>query len=389
MRSSLQRASSGFAKGVGGLRQRLRSTVAFEAATERVDEAIAKYSRAHSNDDDDRSRPCSSSIAAVPTEFLGADGNATLVDRSRPPRCCAPLIARRPCLVVLLTIFACLLAGVGLVLFGELNLSVQAELFADAGHPDVQADLTSKQLPYIDAQRARTFMVTDDGRRLSPVTTDSELSQAAQVAEAADGGLDEARSQGVRELTRRQLPEATPEPARRRASVALPSEKACREQGGRLYHTIVYEARDGKSMLGPRELQAALLVEERVRQWAAEVGACGDYRQHKHVHCAPLDSALNYFFPSVVEGDDEWFWPAAKALGWFHGGEEPDGSANGVRFDGRGLGNDTTLMQAGITCEPALAVDDVEGVHHRATHTHNARIPSALGARCTSQASAL
>ena len=98
---------------------------------------------------------------------------------------------------------------------------------------------------------------------------------------------------------------------------------------------------NGYSVLQPEVLQRILLLERSIRDWALSVQACTSVGDAHPPFCDPIDSALNYFFPSVVQDS---------------------GSNRTLRFDGLGFGANELLAQAGIRCATALSVADVNAI---------------------------
>ena len=130
-------------------------------------------------------------------------------------------------------------------------------------------------------------------------------------------------------------------------------------------YSIVYSTRDGSPVLSPAVLQRILLLEQNIRRWISEAEFCRRHRRAVRVgsrtvagFCEPLDTALNYFFPSVVR--------PGTVVG-VSGSSSNCTGINGsgcLRFDGDGFGRDAMATRAGTQCEPALSqreVDDVFG----------------------------
>ena len=61
---------------------------------------------------------------------------------------------------------------------------------------------------------------------------------------------------------------------------------------------IVYQARDGGSILRPQHLQEVLVLEQALMEWSHRVGVCS---VDIYCRCRPLDSLANYVFPSVLD----------------------------------------------------------------------------------------
>jgi hypothetical protein len=88
-------------------------------------------------------------VGSSRAEFLGNTQKVALaVPGSARPGCGFRLIARYPCLVVLLIYSLCIGAGAGVYVAGDLNLSAQSELFKHASDVEVHRLTTYVQMGY-------------------------------------------------------------------------------------------------------------------------------------------------------------------------------------------------------------------------------------------------
>lgn len=293
--------------------------VSYSAAERKVKEALAAYESTGSG---------RSSSAAVPTEFLGADNAVLTIPPGRRPGCGFRLIAKCPLLVVLFVFAVCAAAGAGVFFMGDLNLSVQTELFQHSDNEAVNRASMYVQIGYTDVGSKRRYYE----RRLAAPEA------LAEAPAAAHGG---------RELTH----------LADRSTIVC--DHPFTDQWGEpvIMYEVVYTAKDGHRLLAPETLQRILLAEQSMRRWIEESGACEGHRASQQGagvggrtaggFCEPLDSSLNYFFPSAMPSDSGCASPGGRRC---------------LRFDGAGFGEDTMTLRAGTRCEPALLQSEIDEV---------------------------
>ncbi len=280
--------------------------VHFTAADRKVKEALAAYEAVSPN---------KRSFDAVPTEFLGAESASLTMPEGMRPGCGFRIIARCPCLVITMVYLLCAGALAGVFFGGAINLTVQTELFEDQTHESVQRQILFTQLFYTNYDSHPNYY----RRQLYHLPDNSNVQCDHPNRDAW----------GQRVTT----------------------------------YSIVYSTRDGSQVLSPAVLQRILLLEQHIRRWIRDKDICGTHRQVAEVggrkvagFCEPLDSAINYFFPSVVA-------PGASALA--SGSSSNCTGVNGsgcLRFDGDGFGRDAMETRAGTRCEPALSQGEVDEV---------------------------
>ena len=304
MATALRRRSSTAVEVALGADERVK----FSAADQKVKEALAAYEATNAN------------RRSVPTEFLGAESASLTMPAGREPGCAFRILARRPLCCLLLIYLLSVGSVAGIFLIGDLNLTLQTELFEDQTQLAVQRQFLTTQLEYTDYSSYRNYA----RRQLyhQPATADEQKLQC-------DHSHNDVWGQRVKT------------------------------------YSIVYSTRDGSPVLAPAVLQRILLLEQNIRRWISEAEFCRRHRRAVRVgsrtvagFCEPLDTALNYFFPSVVR--------PGVVMG-ASGSSSNCTAINGsgcLRFDGDGFGRDAMATRAGTQCEPALSqreVDDVFG----------------------------
>ena len=233
----------------------------------------------------------------VPTEYLG-ELNCELEAGTSKPGCGYRCIAHRPGAVASLAVLVSVAAAGGLASLGDLNLSVQETLFEDRSHPDVQRDTTLRQLSYTsyeDLARhwgARRRRASDGWLGGEPEGLHRSVRRRPNASAVGAGGRTAAEWTGARAGSRRRLGLAP-------SQWATPVCDRDADSGAAIV-TIVYGSRTEAPLLTPRAVQQILLIEHRIRQWLRASGACAsdDPVTDPVPFCDPLDSAVNYFFPS-------------------------------------------------------------------------------------------
>lgn len=266
---------------------------------------------------------------SVPTEMLGP--GMRLHDHNRgTPELCFRMIARRPCSTVLLMLSISVAAAIGLVLFGEVGISVQTTLFQDRFHPDVQRDKTLRQLAYTDARSKKLYSTKEiHGDPSPPPRPPPHPPQQPPGPPAPLAPLSSP-------------PDPPGSPDNPLLLVPTDSTARCRKVRNDgvdvTVFQIVFSARNRQSVvLQPHILQRVLLVEHAIRRWVADTGVCGDTSESMAAtFCEIPDSALNYVYPTVLPGQ--------------------------LRFDGLGFGSDTVITRAGAECRPAVLKTHIDSV---------------------------
>ena len=143
MATALRRRSSTAVEVALGADERVK----FSAADQKVKEALAAYEATNANR---RSEP-------VPTEFLGAESASLTMPAGREPGCAFRILARRPLCCLLLIYLLSVGSVAGIFLIGDLNLTLQTELFEDQTQLAVQRQFLTTQLEYTDYSSYRNY----------------------------------------------------------------------------------------------------------------------------------------------------------------------------------------------------------------------------------------
>ena len=230
-----------------------------------------------------------SNEAGVATEFLQPNLNVPIVLQSAEyePGTIIKLVTRRPACIILVlwsiaALFALLLAAVG-----ELKLSTSEALFITSGDVDVQRNSLIKHLPPTDALHDRSWMYKVSEPPL--VTNSASLGRRLQLALPPLVPSLPVSSPVA-------PPVAPPQPVPPPPPTNCPANRHDALMSIRF--ELVYEARDGGSMLRPRELQEVLVIEQHLRAWADSARVCA-VDLTSRCACRPFDSISNYIFPSV------------------------------------------------------------------------------------------
>lgn len=230
------------------------------------------------------------------------------------PGCAMHFVGRRACIVVSLVWIAAAAAGAGLVALGNINASVQTQLFEDNSKLEVMRNSLVAQLPYSDSSYNRFL----SRRRLHDEILHDEIREGQSV-----GGAERVAQPGVQSARRL----SSTCPVRWEQYGPLLGDHRSVSAGYFVFE-IVYGSRDDQPLLDPVRMQQILVIETALREWMQSVTMCGS-TPSQLCHCEIPDSALNYLVPSV--------------------------SNSTLIFDGRGYGNDVELAQAGLKCAPALS----------------------------------
>ena len=143
VRSALRRRSSKAVEVALGADERVK----FSAADQKVKEALAAYEATSANRRSEQ----------VPTEFLGAESASLTMPAGREPGCAFRILARRPLCCLLLIYLLSVGSLAGIFLIGDLNLTVQTELFEDQTQLAVQRQFLTTQLEYTDYSSYRNY----------------------------------------------------------------------------------------------------------------------------------------------------------------------------------------------------------------------------------------
>ena len=287
------------------LRRRATHARTYDASSQCVEEALQAFSHASVSSGAD-----SEVIwrAGIPTEYLAADHAALMElsgDASSDSRLIKLMVKRPACLIASVWVGSLLFAFL-LFAFGELSLSTSAELFINQHEEDVVHSALSAVLYSTDASHDTSWQGGSTGRR-----------SLGQLADRNNG---------------RRLTEGTC-PGPRWSDITF---------------SLVYEARDGGSVLRPKQLQEILLIELELRAWMRASRVCSvtqsttvasDADLGDGCSCRPLNSVVNYVFPSVQYSGT----PNASLL-----------------LDGMGYG--PAAAQVGLKCGTALTSAEVQGV---------------------------
>ena len=214
-----------------------------------------------------------SPLRGVATEYLTPEQArpVELGDEPPPGRLVSLLVRRPACVVVGVWLVAACAAGL-VVGIGGLDFSASEDLFLHADHIDVKRSELSYNLPYASMLNNPDGAAVIDGSGSSRRLSESELSEL----------------------------------------------EVCGAERQPMTFTLVYEARDGGSVLRPALLQEIFVIEARVRAWVRAADACWPSQAATGAPCAcALDSLVNYLLPTAVDAPS----PAAS-----------------LRFDGQGLG---------------------------------------------------
>lgn len=169
----------------------------------------------------------------VVTELLGGIDASAVTSRSiaaSPPGRCFRCMGRRPCMIISLVWLAAIGAAAGLAALGELDLTLQYDLFQDLSHPDVMRNDLADQLYY--ASSAHNRLVA--GRGLDATTGPGATSEAPSNASALVGA-----------------------PRRRLAGCPVRWEDRTSDASGFFAFEFVYAARDNQPLLEPAKVSGS------------------------------------------------------------------------------------------------------------------------------------